>query len=152
MATTLSAAALRSDADRNDEALAGALEGARLCSYAYPYGEVGLRAKRVMAARYATARGIRPGINAGQIDLAQLRAVPLEARRWRPDEIAAAVAQARTASGWLVLFTHDVCDTPSPFGCTPAMLVETLELLAAAAVPVLPVKSAMAEAVFGAHA
>ena len=124
----------------------------RLSSYAYPYGEASPRAKLAMGRRFASARGIRPGVNAGRIDLAQLRAVPLEHRRWRPEEIAAAVERATASNGWLVLFTHDVCDAPSPFGCTPAMLEAVLQMLTEAAIPVVPVKSAMAEAVFGARA
>jgi peptidoglycan/xylan/chitin deacetylase (PgdA/CDA1 family) len=149
MATTLAGDVLRQDADRNDVALAEALQGARMSSYAYPYGEVGPGAKAVMARRYATARGIRPGVNAGRLDLAQLRAVPIEARRWRPDEIAAAIQTARASNGWLILFTHDVDATPTPFGCTPQMLETVLQMLQAAAIPVIPVKHAMAEAVFG---
>jgi hypothetical protein len=62
------------------------------------------------------------------------------------------VEEARASNGWLILFTHDVSEQPSPFGCTPAMLTEVLEMLAAAEVPVTPVKHAMAEAVFGAQA
>ena len=152
MAPRLSSADLEADAARNDAVLTGMLGDVRLSSYAYPYGEVSPRTKLAMGRRFATARGIRPGVNAGRIDLAQLRATPIEARRWRPDEIAAAVKQATASNGWLVLFTHDVCDAPSPFGCTPAMLTEVLQMLADADIPVVPVKHAMAEAAFGARA
>jgi peptidoglycan/xylan/chitin deacetylase (PgdA/CDA1 family) len=152
MAPTVGSAELAADAERNAEAIGAMLEGARLSSYAYPYGEVSPRTKALMGRRFATARGIRPGVNAGRIDLAQLMSTPIEHRRWRPDEIAAAVQAAQAANGWLILFTHDVCDQPSPFGCTPQMLVEVLEMLASADMPVVPVKHAMAEAVFGAKA
>ena len=30
--------------------------------------------------------------------------------------------EAARRKGWLVLFTHDVRETPSPFGCTPQVL------------------------------
>ena len=148
MAPRLGAQALREDADRNAAALESRLAG-RMASYAYPYGEVSPRAKAVMAARFANARGIRKGVNAGLIDLAQLLAVPLERRRWVPAEIDAAVATAVSAPGWVIFFTHDVSDDPSPFGCTPAMLTYTLERLAGAGVETLPVRQAMARAVFG---
>ena len=148
MAPTLSAQGLAADAERNAAAL-GPLLDHRMCSYAYPYGEVSPRAKTEMAARFATARGIRPGVNAGLIDLAQLRAVPLEHRRWVPAEIDAAVKQAVAGPGWVIFFTHDVSEAPSPFGCTPAMLEYTLERLSAAAIETIPVRQAMARAVFG---
>jgi peptidoglycan/xylan/chitin deacetylase (PgdA/CDA1 family) len=154
MAPLVSSAELVADEARNALALCEILGegGTRPSSYAYPYGEVSPRTKALMGKLFANARGIRPGVNAGRIDLAQLLAVPIEHRRWRPDEIAAAVEEARASNGWLILFTHDVSEQPSPFGCTPAMLTEVLEMLAAAEVPVTPVKHAMAEAVFGARA
>jgi peptidoglycan/xylan/chitin deacetylase (PgdA/CDA1 family) len=156
MAPMVSSAELAADEARNALALCEILGGvsgaARPSSYAYPYGEVSPRTKALMGKLFANARGIRPGVNAGRIDLAQLLAVPIDHRRWRPDEIAAAVQEAKAGNGWLILFTHDVCDEPSPFGCTPQMLTEVLEMLAAAEIPVMPVKHAMAEAVFGARA
>jgi peptidoglycan/xylan/chitin deacetylase (PgdA/CDA1 family) len=148
MAPTLASQALDEDAARNAEALARLLNHT-LSSYAYPYGEVSPRAKAAMGARFATARGIRPGVNAGMIDLAQLRAVPLEHRRWVPAEIDAVVAQAVAQTGWVIFFTHDVSETPSPFGCTPAMLEYTLGRLSEAGIETIPVRQAMARAVFG---
>ncbi len=148
MAPTLSRRDLAADAERNATALAPLLDQ-RMCSYAYPYGEVSPHAKAAMGARFATARGIRPGVNAATIDLAQLRAIPLERRRWVPAEIDAAVAQAAAEPGWVIFFTHDVSEAPSPFGCTPAMLEYTLERLSAAAIETIPVRQAMARAVFG---
>jgi peptidoglycan/xylan/chitin deacetylase (PgdA/CDA1 family) len=149
MSTKVRSRALLDDADRNDAALSEILGPEHLSSYAYPYGNISPRVKRLMARRFACARGIRPGVNAGTIDLAQLLAVPLEARRWRPHEIQAAVNAAVEQNGWIILFTHDVTENPSPYGCTPAMLVQALSMVAAAGIEWLPVKHAMACAVFG---
>ncbi len=148
MAPTLSSPALAADAERNAAVLAPLLDQ-RMSNYAYPYGEVSPRAKAAMGARFATARGIRPGVNAGKIDLAQLRAMPLEHRRWVPAEIDGAVARAAAEPGWVIFFTHDVSESPSPFGCTPAMLEYTLERLSSAGIDTIPVRQAMARAVFG---
>jgi peptidoglycan/xylan/chitin deacetylase (PgdA/CDA1 family) len=150
-APLFSSRALALDQARNAAALGEILGGAKLVSYAYPYGAVSPRTKALMGRAFATARGIRAGVNAGRIDLAQLMAIPIERRCWRADDQRLLIEAAQARKGWLILFTHDVCDDPSPFGCTPAMLTEVLELLAAAAIPVVPVKHAMAEAVFGAQ-
>jgi peptidoglycan/xylan/chitin deacetylase (PgdA/CDA1 family) len=141
--------ALIADAERNAAFLAEHLAGERAASYAYPYGEASPRTKALMAERFATARGIAKGVNAGTIDLAELKAIPLEARRWRPDEIDAAIARAKASTGWIVFFTHDVSDEPSPFGATPQMLEWVLERLAAEAIEILPVKHAAARVTFG---
>jgi peptidoglycan/xylan/chitin deacetylase (PgdA/CDA1 family) len=148
-APALSTAALLADAERNADALEPIL-GARMTSYAYPYGEVSARAKAAMAGRFANARGIRKGVNAGLVDLAMLNAIPLEHRRWVPDEIDAAIARAVAKTGWLILFTHDVDAAPTPFGCTPQMLEYALEGLSRAGVEMIPVRQAMARVVFGA--
>jgi peptidoglycan/xylan/chitin deacetylase (PgdA/CDA1 family) len=148
MAPEVATAELIADADRNAAFLAGHLGGERPCSYAYPYGEASPRTKALMAQRFATARGIAKGVNAGAIDLAELKAIPLEARRWRPDAIDAAIARAAAHAGWLVFFTHDVDAAPTPFGVTPQMLDYLLERLTAAGVEILPVKHAMAKAAF----
>ena len=143
---------LNADLDLNAAFMTGVLGAQDLPSYAYPYGASSPRTKARMARRFATARGIRSGVNSGTIDLAQLKSIPLEARRWRPDEIDAAIDQAVATRGWVIFFTHDVSQSPSPFGCTPAMLEHALERLARARIEVLPVKHAMARVVFGSHA
>ena len=51
-------------------------------------------------------------------------------------------------AGWLILFTHDVSEQPSPYGCTPAMLAEALARIVDAGIEILPVKHAMAEVGF----
>ena len=30
--------------------------------------------------------------------------------------------EAVATNGWLIFYTHDVADTPSPWGCTPGLL------------------------------
>jgi peptidoglycan/xylan/chitin deacetylase (PgdA/CDA1 family) len=148
-ASTLDATAFEAEADRNQAFIAERLDPPDLAAYAYPYGDISPRAKRLAARRYASARGIRRDINAGWIDLAQLNAIAIEHRRWRPDEIDAAIARAKASAGWIVFFTHDVDVAPSPFGCTPAALRHVLGRLEEAGIEILPVKHAMARVAFG---
>ncbi|RKP56426.1 polysaccharide deacetylase family protein [Pararobbsia silviterrae] len=148
-ASGMSAAQLRDEKRENAAFFEATVGNGRVASYAYPYGDVGPRSKGVIAREYAIARGIRPGINAGRVDLAQVLSVPIEARRWRPDEIGQWIEEAKRKNGWLVFFTHDVSEQPSPFGCTPEMLVEVLEGLKRAGIASVPVKHAVAELTFG---
>lgn len=143
-APTVASAALAADLDRN-----AAFLGGDMASYAYPYGQSSPRTKALMSRRFANARGIRSGVNAGWIDLAQLKAIPIEHRRWVPDEIDAALDAALASNGWVVFFTHDVAVAPTPFGATPEMLDAVLAKIAARGIEVLPVKHAMARCVFG---
>ena len=149
-ASQVKTASLLEEADRNAQYLQSILGGDGPSSYAYPFGDVSPRVKVTMSRRFASSRGIRPGVNGGKfIDLGQLRAVPLEQRLWLPAAVDAAIEQARASAGWVIFFTHDVSAAPSPFGCTPEMLSYALEKLAAAKIEILPVKHAMARAVFG---
>jgi peptidoglycan/xylan/chitin deacetylase (PgdA/CDA1 family) len=148
-ASSLDRAAFLAEADRNEAFICERIGVGRLASYAYPYGDISPPAKARAARRYGCARGIRRAVNTKWIDLAELSAVAIEHRRWRPDEIDALISRARASAGWLIFFTHDVDDAPSPFGCTPAMLRHVLDQVTDAGVDILPVKQAMARAVFG---
>ncbi len=140
---TLSNEVLAADHARNTEFLKGFTGGDAPVSYAFPYGRVSPRTKRFMAPRFTNVRGVHPGVNIGTVDLAQLNAVSLEARCWDQDVIEAAIRQVLEANGWLVLYTHDVSDNPSPYGSTPGMLDWALSRVAAAWIEVLPMREAV---------
>jgi peptidoglycan/xylan/chitin deacetylase (PgdA/CDA1 family) len=139
----LSSEALKADAARNREFLKPFLKGAVPVSYAFPFGRVSRRTKRVHAPRYETLRGVHPGINVGRVDLAQLNTVSLETRCWDEQAIEAAIQRVLHDHGWLIFYTHDVSDAPSEYGSTPAMLDWALSRVAAARIEVLPVREAL---------
>jgi len=145
-------AALMDDVDRNAAFVQDVLGDYVLSSFAYPYGEACPRTKHLVGQRFATSRGIRKGVNGRVMDLSQLKAVGVEHWWWTPAYIEAAVAKAKRENGWLILFTHDVSDAPSRYGATPHMLEHALEALKAADIEVLPVKHALARAMFSGEA
>lgn len=111
--------------------------GVRAASLAWSDGPLPRSAKRVGARAFAVARGGRSGVNAGLVDLADLRAVPLAAA---PD-LASAVARARADRGWLVLRS----DLSGP----PGEVEAALDLLAGEGLELLPLKHAAARVLFG---
>jgi peptidoglycan/xylan/chitin deacetylase (PgdA/CDA1 family) len=140
---TLTTDELTADATRNREFLRPFLNGEAPVSYAFPYGRVSPRTKRFYAPRFASVRGVHPGINMGRVDLAQLNTISLESRCWNEKTIEAAIQAVLHNHGWLILYTHDVSDSPSPYGSTPAMLDWALGRVAAARIEVLPVREAL---------
>jgi len=113
------AATIAADLDRNAEALRKL--GVEVETFAYPYGDVSPAAKRVMDMRFSLLRALHHGVIETGTDLNQAPAVGIEG----PDGEAIATRwlhEAADRNGWLILFTHDVTDKPSPFGCTPAAL------------------------------
>lgn len=142
----LSNQALAADRQRNAQFLAPFLGGAKLESYAYPHGASSLRTKKFLAPLFTNLRGVHQGINEGRIDLAQLNAMPIEKRSFSKEIIAAAIGRALRNNGWISFYTHDVSETPSEYGATPAMLAEVLDRLAEARIDVLPMREAVAVA------
>jgi peptidoglycan/xylan/chitin deacetylase (PgdA/CDA1 family) len=134
---------LADDLARNAAFLADIL-GEDPVSFAYPYGEVCTRTKRLLAELYTTARGIHPGLNGASTDLAQLKAIALERRSWRAERVERWIAAAKARKAWLVFFSHDVSDDPSPYGCTPAMLEHALAATLEAGFDLSSVKGALA--------
>jgi len=141
-ATRISSAEFRDDCARNREFVSDRLADVELTSFAYPYGDVSARAKIVAGRQYATARGIRPGVNVSPLDLSLLKALPLELRSWTEERTEGLAAEAARSNGWLILFTHDVGDEPSRFGCTPGMLNRALEIGRLHGLEILPVGAA----------
>jgi peptidoglycan/xylan/chitin deacetylase (PgdA/CDA1 family) len=115
-------AALTLELDRNQQAIEAMFPGYRLRSFAYPYGATGLAEKKLVAARYSTARSVWPGINRGRVDLFHLLTYPVQAVAKDLETARRLLSRAKRMNGWLILYTHDVTSNPSPHGCTPSQL------------------------------
>lgn len=140
---TLSNAALAEDMERNAVFLAPFLGGARLESYAYPYGASSVRTKKFYATHFSNLRGVHCGINRGEVDLSQLNAVSLEMRSFSSQMLAAVIADTKANNGWIAFYTHGVSDNPTEYDSTPAVLIEALEQVRAAGIEILPMREAV---------
>ncbi len=112
------------DLDRNRDMLAN-IGVRRPRTFAYPYGDVSRDAKRVLGRRFKAARALHEGLVEDGCDLNQMPAVgiegpggPVRAMRW--------LEQAALRKAWLILYTHDVDDDPSDWGCTPDALLRLM--------------------------
>lgn len=118
--------------------------------FAWPYGETQVAAKKDIAKKVRTARGIMPGINRKGADLMQLRSMELTPDTWTAQRASKAIESVARTGGWLTIFTHDVRDTPSPFGVSPATLKSLARLAKDSGAEVLTIGAAydkiMAEA------
>lgn len=141
---TISCSEALANCHRNREAIREILPGYRIRNFAFPFGSVGLSIKSVLSSVYATCRGIEPGINCGRVDIALLRAYTLESADYVKTAMMAIERSARK-NGWVILYTHDVCATPSPYGCTPAAFREVLRCAMASGAEILPVADALAK-------
>ena len=85
--------------------------------FAYPYGHVSPALKKVLKSKFETLRGVKSPKSTKQ-DANLLNA----ARVYSGERLQAAlemIEKSKTTPQWLNLFTHDVRESPSDFGCTP---------------------------------
>ena len=116
---------IEADVARNHAALADWGADAAT-NFAYPYGDVSHAAKSALGPRYQVLRALNHGLIEDGTDLAQAPAVGIEG----PDgerTAAAWLARAIRRKAWLILYSHDISDEPTPWGCTPAALARLID-------------------------
>ncbi|MBB5659844.1 polysaccharide deacetylase family protein [Brevundimonas halotolerans] len=143
----LAGPALIDSLDRNARWVAERLDGYRMQTFAYPFGDASLSAKRVLRDRFDLARGVREGLNLGREDRMLIKSFGMESRRLPGYDLPAMMAEAADKAGWLTAYAHDVSDNPTPYGCTPADLDHVLTLAKQAGLAILPVAGAWGECV-----
>ncbi|MGD9979315.1 MAG: polysaccharide deacetylase family protein [Hyphomonadaceae bacterium] len=111
-------------------------------SHAYPYGETSSELKDNLPPRFMSARGILPGLNAGRGDLAQLHAYPLFGEE-SAQHLRDVLRLGAKRKAWVIVFTHDVSDAPSPYGAKASDLDELLRAAHALGFVILPVTAAL---------
>ena len=138
----MDAEALRLSLDANAAWVADRLEGHRMTTFAWPFGDATVSAKRVVRQRFEMARGVRNGVNAGREDRSLIRSIGLESRRLPGYDLEGLMSEAADRRGWLTAYGHDVSDRPTDYGCTPDDLDRVLRLAKAAGLAIMPVGEA----------
>lgn len=104
---------------QNRKALTKLLPRAEFNTLSYPLDHPRPLTKRRVAQEFRACRGGGQKINHGRIDLNVLSAYFLDRRREDLDRVKSVIDENADIRGWLIFGTHDVCENPSPFGCTP---------------------------------
>jgi peptidoglycan/xylan/chitin deacetylase (PgdA/CDA1 family) len=142
-ACDLDAETLNAEIARNQHYLRSLDASIGIENFAYPFGYGSFVRKRQLKTLFRSCRSIVPGVNSGSVDLQFLRAMPLIDRRIDRDGIERAFDEAQTANGWLIFYTHDVAEEPSPYGCSPSLLNEALQAASRRKIPVLNMAEAL---------
>lgn len=146
---SLSPTELAASVARNARWVGERLDGHVMTTFAYPFGDVAVQAKPVIAERFDCARGVRNGVNAGRSDRVNLQAIGLEARRLPGYDLGALMAETTAGRGWLIAYGHDVSDRPTPYGCRVDDLDRLIRLAKAADLDIVPVGAAWASIAIG---
>lgn len=118
-------------------------------SFAYPYGHAPFWHRRKMSGMFAVCRGVGRGLNGPAVERTQLFGVGLELRQRKLYSLRRLIEDAANRKLWLILFTHDVGERPSEYGCTPSELDGAVRLGKAAGLDVLPVRAMLPHVMAG---
>jgi len=118
----ISADELGLELDRNRSVLQKIDSDIVVRNFAYPYGDMSVRAKRRLEARFDSCRSGHPGINSGFADLGALDAWPLQNACLDRAKIVELTAETAQNCGWLIFYSHDVAERPSRYGVSPDLL------------------------------
>ncbi|NTJ41911.1 polysaccharide deacetylase family protein [Agrobacterium larrymoorei] len=134
---------LNDDLDRNAFLLEGFDGSSDKRNFAYPYNQGSLRHRKIFADRYITARGGGDRINRGRVNRSYLWGMEIR----QPESDALSLVQqiddVVARPGWLIFFTHDISDTPTPYGCSPAAFSTLVRHAVSSGCLVLPVRDAL---------
>lgn len=144
--TDLDAAALAEEIEENRRYFLALDPSIKIENFAYPYGFASIWRKDQLSKTFHSSRGILPGVNRGTVDLHFLRATPLIDKDIDRDGIDRVFDEAVAKNGWLIFYGHDVAETPSPYGCSPALLRYALDAASRRNMPMLSVADALRRA------
>ncbi|MFM8251362.1 MAG: polysaccharide deacetylase family protein [Planctomycetota bacterium] len=118
-------------------------------SFSYPFGSAPPMVRKLAGRSFRCCRGIDPGVNSQTIDLNHLFALQLYEGVTAPVTVKRHLAELMRSGGWLIFYTHDVSEQPSPYGCTPKYLENILQWVVEEKVEILPVREALDSLVAG---
>lgn len=137
-----SGAEIGADIEKNQHFLAD-VTGTKPQNFAYAFGARTISVKRQVGKCFVTARGIRRGINYSSCDLTDLRANALYPHVLTEARIRTLIETATTKGGWLIFYTHDVSDSPTVWGSTPALLECAVKEAVTSGCRILPIGKAL---------
>jgi len=133
---------LLGECEQNRLALAEMGVQGPICNFAYPFGNVSASLKAELSSNFRSMRGIQDGAHYGRADLNELKSQALDT----PAHMAKAhkiIEGLPNRPGWLILFTHDIVENPSDWGCTPAQFARIVAAVKQSGAEVLPVDQAL---------
>lgn len=126
----------------NRRVLQQVIPGASFRTLSFPIGHPRADTKRRASKYFSCCRGGGQTSNIGKSDLNCLSAFFLEQSRDNPEAIKHMIDRNATAGGWLIFATHDVCENPTPWGCTPELFENVVQYAVASGAQILPVGQA----------
>jgi peptidoglycan/xylan/chitin deacetylase (PgdA/CDA1 family) len=127
----------------NRMALRKLFPDAEFTSFSYPISPPRPLTKARIAKYFRCCRGSGQTFNVGNCDLNQLSSYFLEKSRHDMQSIKDLIDHNRQVRGWLIFATHDISDSPTPYGCTPEFFAAVVQYAVSSGAQILPVDGAL---------
>jgi len=108
-------------------------------TFSYPISPPRVQTKRRIGKHFACCRGGGQTFNKGTADLSYLAAFFLEQSRDDENSVRKLIDRNREARGWLIVATHDISESPTPYGCTPEFFGRVVEYAVLSGARIVPV-------------
>jgi peptidoglycan/xylan/chitin deacetylase (PgdA/CDA1 family) len=151
LVSELSAERLDLEMEKNAAFIAEMVPGQIACNFSYPFGDISLQQKLRLQRRFASCRTTQMGLNTSRLDLGFLLAVRLYSELIDEKTVSTLIDKAAAENAWLIFYTHDVDNIPSPFGCTPTLLEHAVKSAQRSTAEILSVRNALGAVRFGAE-
>lgn len=129
------------DIDRNREYYDG-FNLPEFETFAYPYGQTTAPLKTALETRFLGLRGIESGPHVKKSDLNQIKSTAAFTGT-KMERTLAQIMQLKTRPAWLTIFTHDVRDNHSRWGCSPKDMEDVIMAVKNSGAEVLTVAKAI---------
>jgi peptidoglycan/xylan/chitin deacetylase (PgdA/CDA1 family) len=126
----------------NKNSLKKILPGVLFRTHSYPIDAPRPQTKRLAAEHFNCCRTGGQTNNVGIVDRGLLRAYFLERSRHDPDSVREIIDKNSRAGGWLIFATHDVCETPTQYGCNPSFFEDIVLYASRSGAKILPIGEA----------
>ena len=125
----------------NRQALSKLLPEASLKTLSYPSSRPRAATKRRAARHFLCCRGGGQSqtFNVGTADRNALSTFFLERSRDNPEAVKDLIDRNRCERGWLIFATHDISESPSPYGCKPDFFQQVVQWAVESGARILPV-------------
>jgi peptidoglycan/xylan/chitin deacetylase (PgdA/CDA1 family) len=129
----------------NKQALKTVLPDTQFRTLSFPINSPRPTTKKRMARHFACCRGGDQTNNVGTADLNNLKAFFLEQSLGDIGVVKRLIDQNTRERGWLIFATHDVCENPTRFGCTPSFFNMVVRYAVDSSAKLRPVCKALEE-------
>ena len=121
--------------------------GQSIDNFAYPFGAASASLKQLLQNEYRSMRGIRAQTHQGSADLNELSSYGFYSST--ADSIIDRIGALNSKPVWMTVFTHDIQDAPTPWGCTADEFGALLDAIESSGARVMTTRQALAY--FGEH-